>query len=374
MAMLDKTFPTNDCAMCTIAPRLVGTAGHQNIEMLTYSELVSVDGEAGCFEVTVKKRTRHIDEEKCTGCGLCTEHCPVEAVDEYNFGLGSRSPIYLSFPQASPRVYTIDRTRCIGCGICSTACGPDAVRYASQDENIRFEVGAIVVATGADQFDPSVQAEYGYGRYPNVLTSLEFERVLSPSGPYRGMVLRPYDGREPRKIAFIQCVGSRREDRNWCSSVCCMFATKQSIIAMEHAHGLECTVFYIDFRAYGKGFDAYFERAKEEGVRYIRALPSSIKEVALSRNLSIQYAPPGNGRAVVEEFDLVVLSSGFQPPAGSADLRDHPPRHLCLRSIHRAEGHPRDRHSGQRCGCQSYGPPVRCTGDARHTQRLSPRD
>jgi heterodisulfide reductase subunit A len=322
MAKLDKTFPTQDCAMCTIAPRLVGTARHHNIEMLTYSELVSVEGEAGRFGVTIKKKTRYIDESKCTGCGLCAQHCPVEAIDEYNYGLTTRAPIYLSFPQASPRVFTIDRNRCIGCGICATACGPGAVNYALRDEIRDLDVGAIVVAAGADLFDPSAQAEYGYGRYPNVVTGLEFERILSPSGPYRGMVLRPYDGREPRNIAFIQCVGSRREDRNWCSAVCCMYATKQCIVAMEHAHGLQCTVFFIDFRAFSKGFDAYYERAKKAGVRYIRALPSSIKEASQTRNLNIQYVPPGNGNPVVEEFDLVVLSCGLQPPKGNKELAE----------------------------------------------------
>ncbi|MFQ6014694.1 MAG: FAD-dependent oxidoreductase, partial [Anaerolineae bacterium] len=322
MAKLDKTFPTNDCAMCTIAPRLVGTARHHNIELFTYSDLLSVGGEAGHFEVTLKKRTRYIDESKCTGCGLCAQHCPVEAIDEYNFGLTSRAAVYLSYPQAIPRVFTINRERCLGCGICETACGPGAINYALQDEIHELDVGAIIAAPGVELFDPTVQAEYGYGRYPNVLTSLEFERVLSPSGPYRGMVLRPYDGRIPRNVAFIQCVGSRREDRNWCSAVCCMYATKQSIVAMEHAPELKCTVFFIDFRAFGKGFDAYYERAKEAGVRYIRALPSSIREVPGSRNLQIQYVPPGNGNPLSEEFDLVVLSCGLQPTPDTRELAD----------------------------------------------------
>lgn len=322
MAKLDKTFPTNDCAMCTIAPRLVGTGGHQNIELLTYSELLSVEGEAGHFEVTIRKRSRHVDESKCTGCGLCAQHCPVEAIDEYNFGLTSRAAVYLSYPQAIPRVFTINRERCLGCGICETVCDPRAINYALQDEICHIEVGAIIAAPGVDLFDPIVQGEYGYGRYPNVLTSLEFERILSPSGPYRGMVLRPFDGRVPRQVAFIQCVGSRREDRNWCSSVCCMYATKQCIVAMEHKPDLECTIFFIDFRAYGKGFDAYYERAKHEGVRYIRTLPSSVKEVPNSRSLRIQYLPPGNGNPVSEEFDLVVLSCGLQPTASTKELAE----------------------------------------------------
>ncbi len=320
MAKLDKTFPTNDCAMCTISPRLTGTGQHPNIELLTYGELDSVEGEAGHFDVAIRKKARYVDESKCTGCGLCAQNCPVEAIDEYNFGLASRAAVYLSYPQAVPRVFTINRERCLGCGICETVCGPRAINYGMQDEIRRLEVGAIVAAPGLDLFDPGVQGEYGYGRYPNVLTSLEFERVLSPSGPYRGMVLRPFDGRVPSRIAFIQCVGSRRADRNWCSAVCCMYATKQCLVAMEHVPGLECTVFFIDFRAFGKGFDAYYERAKQAGVRYIRAMPSSIKEAPGSRNLEIQYAPPGNGNPVGEAFDLVVLSCGFQPAAAARDL------------------------------------------------------
>ncbi|MFA5872944.1 MAG: CoB--CoM heterodisulfide reductase iron-sulfur subunit A family protein [Anaerolineales bacterium] len=320
MAKLDKTFPTNDCAMCTIAPRLTGVGGHPNIELLTYSELDSVEGEAGCFDVTIRKKARYVDESKCTGCGLCAQNCPVEAVDEYNFGLTSRAAVYLSYPQAVPRVFTINRERCLGCGICETVCGPRAINYTMQDEMRHLEVGAIVAAPGLELFDPGVQGEYGYGRYPNVLTSLEFERVLSPSGPYRGMVLRPFDGREPGRVAFIQCVGSRRADRNWCSAVCCMYATKQCLVAMEHVPGLQCTVFFIDFRAFGKGFDAYYERAQQAGVRYIRAMPSSIKEAPGSHNLEIQYAPPGDGNPVGEEFDLVVLSCGLQSTSAARDL------------------------------------------------------
>jgi heterodisulfide reductase subunit A len=321
MAKLDKTFPTGDCAMCTIAPRLVGTAGHHNIELLTYSELLSLEGEAGHFEATIKKRSRYIDESKCTGCGLCAQHCPIEAIDEYNFGLTSRAPVYLDYPQSIPRVFTINRDKCLGCGICAAVCGPGAVNYSLEDEIKRIKVGAIIASPGAELFEPGVQAELGYGRYPNVITSLQFERILSPGGPYRGNVRRPFDGRVPRNIAFIQCVGSRREDRNWCSSVCCMYATKQSIVAMEHLPNLKCTIFFLDLRAFGKGFDAYYEMAKEEGVRYIRALPSSIKEVPHNRNLQIQYVL-GNGNPVTEEFDLVVLSCGLQPPAGAKGLAE----------------------------------------------------
>lgn len=312
MAKLDKTFPTNDCSMCTIAPRLIGTAQHPNLQLLPYTELESVSGQPGHFTVTLRRKTRYIDASRCTGCGLCAEHCPAEAVDEYNFGLIDRASIYLDYPQAIPRVFTINREKCLGCGTCSSVCGVGAINYSFQDTIERIEVGAIIAVPGSELFNPTVQGEYGYGRYPNVVTSLEFERILSPSGPYRGLVMRPYDGKIPQNIAFIQCVGSRTAQRNWCSSVCCMHATKQSIIAKEHTPGVNCTIFYIDLRAFGKGFEAYFQMAKKAGVRYIRCMPSAIKEVPENRNLSIQYRSE-NGALENEEFNLVVLSCGLQP-------------------------------------------------------------
>jgi heterodisulfide reductase subunit A len=319
MAQLDKTFPTNDCAMCTMAPRLVEVARHRNVELLTNTDLVSLEGEAGNFRVKVNRRTRYVDDTKCTGCGVCSQHCPVETLDEYNEGLDRRSAIFLSFPQAIPRVMTLDRNRCLGCGLCKNVCGTGAISYEMSDEGRELNVGAIIAAPGFEVFDPTVQAQYGYGRYPNVMTSLEFERCLSASGPFGGVLQRPSDGRVPRKIAFIQCIGSREVERNWCSSVCCMYATKHTLIAMEHTEGLKCTIFYIDLRAFGKGFDAYYNRAKEAGVRYVRCAPSAIWEVPSSRNLKMRYQvetePPSE-----EEFDMVVLSCGLKPSAASVDL------------------------------------------------------
>ncbi|MBM4386088.1 MAG: CoB--CoM heterodisulfide reductase iron-sulfur subunit A family protein [Deltaproteobacteria bacterium] len=321
MAQLDKTFPTNDCAMCTMAPRLVEVARHHNVELLTNTDLVSVGGEAGNFRVKVNRRTRYVDETKCTGCGVCSQHCPMEALDEYNEGLDRRGAIYLSFPQAIPRVMTLDRNFCLGCGLCKNVCGTGAISYGMRDETREMNVGAIIAAPGFELFDPEIQAQYGYGRYPNVMTSLEFERCLSASGPFGGVLQRPSDGKVPEKIAFIQCVGSREVERNWCSSVCCMYATKHTLIAMEHTEGLKCTIFFIDLRAFGKGFDAYYTRAKESGVRYLRCKPSSIREIPGSRSLKIKYQN-GEPSPVEEEFDLAVLSCGLSPSAASKGLAE----------------------------------------------------
>ncbi len=321
MSQLDKTFPTNDCAMCTMAPRLVEAGRHLNIELIVNAELSELKGKVGNFEATIRKKTGYVIEEKCTGCGLCAQNCPMEAIDSYNMGLGNRASIYVMFPQAMPLIYTIDKEKCIGCGLCAKVCGNQAVDYTLGDKLRELKVGAVILSPGFELFNPKVQAEYGYGRYLNVVTSLEFERILSASGPYRGKVLRPSDGRMPKKIAFIQCIGSREKERNYCSSVCCMYATKHTIIAKEHAPGLECHVFFIDLRAFSKGFDAYYERAKEIGVKYTRCKPSSIKEVPGSKNLKLRYRSD-EGEEVEEEFDMVVLSSGLLPHRDIRELSD----------------------------------------------------
>ena len=319
MAQLDKTFPTNDCAMCTMAPRLVEVARHPNIELLTNTQIEGISGEAGRFEVTVRRRTRYVDENKCTGCGICAEHCPVLTRDAFNCGLSARPAVFLLFPQAIPRIFTIDRSLCLGCGLCKNLCGPGAIDYRLGDQVRTLEAGAVVAAPGFDLYDAHLSGEFGYGRYPNVVSSLEFERILSASGPYRGSILRPSDGRTPRRVAFIQCVGSREETRPWCSSVCCMYATKHALIAMEHAPGLQCTIFYIDLRAFGKGFDAYYTRAREAGVRYVRCRPSTIKEVPGTRDLRVKYHPASE-KPITEVFDVVVLSCGLGPSEASRDL------------------------------------------------------
>jgi len=317
MARLDKTFPTNDCSMCILSPKLVECGRHLNIEVITNSTVQRVEGRPGDFTVTVSSRPRYVDAEKCTGCGICAQHCPVGAArDTFNARLTGRPAIYIDYPQAVPLTYVIDRDACVGCGLCENMCLAGAIRYDDAPRERTVSVGAIVLAPGFRLLDPSLRDEYGYGRYPNVLTSMEFERILSASGPYEGRVLRPSDGDVPERIAFIQCVGSRDRARGarYCSSVCCMYATKEAVIAKEHAPGIQATIFYMDMRSYGKRFDAYVERAKtEHGVRYIRTRVAGVSEIPATHNLIVSFER-GDGTIAKEEFDLVVLSVGLEPP------------------------------------------------------------
>jgi len=324
MAQLDKTFPTNDCSMCILSPKLVATGRHPNITILTNTEILGVDGEAGNFEVKLRKRARYIIEDKCNGCGLCAQKCPIEAIDLYNEGLSNRSAIYVDYPQAVPLKYKIDREKCIGCGTCYEICKAKAVAYDQQDSEAVLNVGAIILAPGFETFDARLKSEYGYGRYANVVTSIEFERILSASGPYGGVVLRPSDGEIPKKIAFIQCVGSRDAQlgNNYCSAACCMYGMKEAVIAKEHTPTkLDATIFFMDLRAYGKEFDAYYNRAKEEwGIRFVRSRVAGVSEDPLTGNLIVHYVEDETPKT--EEFDMVVLSIGMKPPKNVEKLAE----------------------------------------------------
>jgi heterodisulfide reductase subunit A len=315
MAQLDKTFPTNDCSMCILSPKLVECGRHLNIEVLTCSEVTEISGEVGNFNISMRQRPRYVDIEKCTGCGLCANFCPVDAIDAFNKGLSDRTAIHINYPQAVPLVYMIDKDKCVGCGLCKNVCLADAINYSDQGKEFKLNAGAVVLAPGVKEFDAKLKSEYGYGRYLNVVTSIEFERILSASGPFRGRVQRPSDGDIPRKIAFIQCIGSRdvKCGNGYCSSVCCMYATKEAVIAREHMNQIEPTIFHMDLRAYGKDFDKYIERAKNEyGVRFVRCRVSEVEEIPKTKNLRIRYETE-SGTLHEEDFDLVVLSVGFTP-------------------------------------------------------------
>ncbi|MET1124180.1 MAG: CoB--CoM heterodisulfide reductase iron-sulfur subunit A family protein [Archaeoglobaceae archaeon] len=312
MSQLDKTFPTNDCSMCILSPKLNEADRHENIEIITNAELVSVEGEPGNFKVRIRKKPLYVDASKCTGCGVCASLCPVDAIDEYNEGLSYRSAIYLKYPQAVPKVYAIDRSRCVGCGICSSVCPANAVDYNQKEEEVELEVDSIILTPGGKLFDARRRGEYGYGIYPNVITSIQFERLLSATGPFDGHVVRS-DGKVPKKIAIIQCVGSRDHKTNpYCSSVCCTYATKHAIIAKEHIPDAEIHIFAMDVRTFGKGFEEYANRAKEEyGVVYHKARVANVLPKK-NGNLLLKYEK--DGKTYEEEFELVVLSIGFEPP------------------------------------------------------------
>ncbi|MBC7325497.1 MAG: CoB--CoM heterodisulfide reductase iron-sulfur subunit A family protein, partial [Moorella sp. (in: Bacteria)] len=324
MPMLDKTFPTNDCSMCILSPKLVECGRHLNIKIYTCADVESVAGEAGNFTVTVRQRPRYVDVEKCKGCGECAEACPVDVASEFDQGLGERKAIYKPYAQAFPNAYVIDKENCLECGSCEDACQAGAIDHAMEEEIITLQVGAIILCPGFERFAAGALDYYGYGKYPNVLTSLEFERVLSASGPFQGHLQRPFDHREPKRIAWIQCVGSRnyRLEHDYCSAVCCMYAIKEAVIAREHsAQPLETTIFFMDMRTYGKGFEKYYDRAREElGVRFIRSRIYALEQVDdESKNLRIRYANE-DGSVAEEEFDLVVLSVGMEPGQAAIDL------------------------------------------------------
>ncbi len=322
MAQLDKTFPTNDCSMCILSPKLVATGRHPNITILTNAEITGLKGEAGSFEVKLRRKARHIIEEKCNGCGLCAQKCPIEAVDMFNEGLGNRSAIFVEYPQAVPLKYMIDREKCIGCGTCAEICKAGAIDYEQEESEGTLKVGSIILAPGFETFDARLKSEYGYARYPNVVTSIEFERILSASGPYGGLVLRPSDGEIPKKIAFIQCVGSRdfQLGNNYCSAACCMYGMKEAVIAKEHTPSkLDATIFFMDMRSYGKEFDDYYNRAKSEyGIRFVRSRVAGVTEDPRTGNLLVHYVE--NETPKTEEYDMVVLSIGMQPPKDAEKL------------------------------------------------------
>ncbi len=324
MAQLDKTFPTNDCSMCILSPKLVSCGRELNIDIITNAEVEHISGRPGNFKADIKVAPRYVDQSLCTGCGTCVEYCPIYVESKFNEGLVERKAVYIEFPQAIPLVATIDRDNCIGCQMCENVCLAKAIKYSDERETRSIDVGAVILCPGFEEFDASAKKEYGYGRYDNVLTSIQYERILNASGPYGGHVLRPSDGMIPKKIAWIQCVGSRDPhiDKPYCSGVCCMYATKEAIMTQEHVTDVEETIFIMDMRAVGKGFEQYYNRAQNEwGIRYVRSRPGEVMEDPKTKNLLIRYEAE-DGSEITEEFDMVILSVGLQTDKSQRKLAD----------------------------------------------------
>ncbi len=329
MAQLDKTFPTLDCSICILGPKMVEAARHPNIRLLTYSEVMSVEGYVGNFRVRVLERSRHVDAKKCNSCGKCIEVCPIEVPSEFDMNLGWRKAIYIPFPQAVPASYLIDEEHCLGllplaCTKCREACekhGGKAVDYDIPSRFLELQVGTIVVATGYDPYDPSNIKEYGYGAYPNVLTTLELERMINASGPTNGNVIRPSDGKSPKRVAFIQCVGSRdMKYKEYCSGFCCMVTIKNAVLLKEKHPESEIHVFYMDIRAPFKGYEEFYNRARDGGVVFIRGRPAEIAEDPVTKNLVVYSENQLKGENISLESDMVILSTASIPKADSEKL------------------------------------------------------
>ncbi len=322
MAQLDKTFPTMDCSMCILSPKMAAVIHHPNIHVLTNSEISRVSGYVGNFTVHVAAKPRYVIENLCNGCGECAKVCPIQVPNEFDADLGPRKSIYIPFPQAVPLVYTIDIDHCIKCYKCVDACGLGAIDFSDEPREKEIEAGTLILATGFDPFDASAIEEYGYGTYENVITGVEFERIISPSGPTGGKLVRPSDGKPPKRVAFLQCVGSRDERTNpYCSRVCCMYATKQALLVKEKTPDADVLIFYIDMRAFGKGYEEFYKRAQIEGMRYIRGKVADIFEDSKSKNLKLQAEDTLLGTLVEADVDMVVLSVGVVPSVGTSSLR-----------------------------------------------------
>ena len=326
MAQLDKTFPTLDCSACILSPKLVEASRHPNIDLMTYSEVVGLTGEAGNFTLTVNKKSRYVDADKCVGCGDCIAKCPKKVDDEFEEGLVKRKAIYFQFAQAIPKVVTIDGDNCMmiqkgKCGNCSKVCARGAIDYNMKDRQIEINVGAVIMATGFRTFDPTILEAYHFEN-PDVITALQYERYTNASGPFGGHV-QTSKGERPKKIAFIQCIGSRNAalKKEYCSSVCCTYAVKQARLTKDHFPEVDIAIFNIDLRTFGKGFEEFALRARDEnGVRFISSRPSGV-DILENGDLSLRYEG-ADGKVEKEQFDLVVLSVGLETTASTKKLAD----------------------------------------------------
>jgi len=323
MAQLDKTFPTLNCCICILEPKMIECYRHPNIEVHTLSEVVGVDGSKGGFSVRIVQKPRHVDPSRCTRCGACIERCPATVSDDFQTGFESHKAVYIPFPQAVPYAPSINEGACLhfkgsGCRACEEACPVDAIRLEEGVRTSTLNASSIIVATGFQQYDPTEMGEYGYNRYENVITSLEFERLISPYGPTTGELERPSDGKVAKRVAFVQCVGSRSHRDGvgvpYCSGICCMYTAKEAVTMKEKHPESEIYVFYIDVKAFGRDYQDLVNRARDElGVEYIRGKPGEIRENPFTKDLYVWYENTDTGEIGRKEVDLAVLSAALLP-------------------------------------------------------------
>jgi heterodisulfide reductase subunit A len=328
MAQLDKTFPTIDCSICILGPKMADAAKHPRIKVMTLSEVVDVKGYVGNFEIKIIKKARYVSETDCSACGECAKVCPVVRPNEFDLGLSSRKAIYSPFAQAVPSAYLININECLGnnpvvCGKCLDVCNKNCIDFKMSDQEIIEKVGTIIVATGAEPYDPAEMDEYGYTRFENVVTSMEFERLINAGGPTKGEILRPSDKKHPVSIGFIQCVGSRSLGKGhaYCSNVCCMNTIKSSLIAKEHEPGVDIKVFAIDIRAFGKGFEDLYRRSRRQGVKFLRNLPGTVEELP-NGSLRVSVENSNTGYVEQHDLDMLVLAVGIKPAASTHRLQE----------------------------------------------------
>jgi len=327
MIQLSETFPTLDCSQCILTPKMVEVSKHPKIKLMTYCEVQEVSGYVGNFKVKILKKPTYVYADKCTLCDECTKVCPIVVPNEFDLGLTGRRAIYIPFPQAIPASYTLDDKNCpdpfttIACGKCADVCKPKAIDFDMKPQIVEEEVGAIIVATGFDLYDKEKMAEYGYGKIPNVLDGLQFERLCSASGPTRGKILRPSDHKEPKEVVFIQCSGSRDPELHcpYCSKICCMYTVKHAMLYKHHVHDGQAYIFYIDIRSGGKGYEEFVQRAVEEdGVIYLRGKVSRIFEE--KDKVKVWGVDTLTGKSVEIEADMVVLAMAMRPSKGAEEL------------------------------------------------------
>ncbi|OGD22118.1 MAG: disulfide reductase [Candidatus Aminicenantes bacterium RBG_13_59_9] len=327
MIQLSETFPTLDCSQCILTPKMVEVSRHPKIKLMTYSEIQDVSGYVGNFKVKILKKPTYVDPAKCTLCDECTKVCPIVVPNEFDLGLTGRRAIYIPFPQAIPASYTLDDKNCpdpfttIACGKCADVCKPKAIDYDQKPQIIEEEVGAIIVATGFDLYDKEHMAEYGFGKYADVLDGLQFERLCSASGPTQGQILRPSDHQEPKEVVFIQCSGSRDPENHcaYCSKICCMYTAKHAMLYKHHVHDGQAYIFYIDIRSGGKGYEEFVQRAVEEdGVVYLRGKVSKVFEE--KGKIMVWGVDTLTGKPIEIAADMVVLAQAMRPSAGAQEL------------------------------------------------------